>query len=66
LHLRCDFSFEQTPDFPFIHTLRPELVHNLSHQLLRVPHLFGPGTASAAGGDERAQPMPDLEQAFLF
>ncbi len=35
-------------------------------QKLRVPHLFGPGSAAATGDDEGSESMPYLEHAFLL
>jgi hypothetical protein len=66
LKLSGDFGFEESPNLAFLQALFFQRVHKLVDQLLRVPHLFGPGLAAAAGDDEGSEPMPYLEHAFLL
>jgi hypothetical protein len=65
LQLAGEFGFKKSSNLAFVQTQFFQGFHKFAHQLLRVPHLFGPG-AAATGCDERSQSVPNLEHALLL
>lgn len=66
MELSGHFGFKEPPNLTFLKTLFFQCVQKLADQMLRVPHLFGSGSAAATRTNEGAKSMAYFEHAFLL